>query len=419
MLAAAPALLINAFGIPAPVPVATAAFGIAILGASFAMAWGAEAAEHDIPRTLALSVVALLAVFPEYAVDIVFAYKAGANPAFAPYAAANMTGSNRLLLGLGWPTVAILAWLFRGQRRLHLSRDALLPLFFLTVATIYSFVLPLKANIGLVDTVILFAFFGAYAVLAMREETEEPDLVGPAEAIGSLPRRQRRVAVITLFAFAGYVIATTAAPFADGLVQTGHTLGIDEFLLVQWLAPIASEAPEFLVAAMLATRGKASAALALLLSAKLNQWTLLVGSLPLAYAVGTATAGAPQASVLGLSLPLDWRQLNEVLLTAAQSLFGVAILANLALELGEAFLLAGLFIAQLVLGGLLRTILHNALGADQELIVFSLAYVVLSLIFAIRARKILGTLWRKRRGLLSSNPDVRTPAGRTGRLTGG
>ena len=42
-----------------------------------------------------------------------------------------------------------------------------------------------------------------------------------------------------------------AEPFAEGLVQTGETLGIDEFLLVQWLAPLASEAPEFLVAALL------------------------------------------------------------------------------------------------------------------------------------------------------------------------
>src|ERR1051325_9936217 len=148
VLAAVPAALVH-FGVLSglPVPVTTLFFGIAILGASFAMAWGAEAAEHDIPRALALTVVALLAVFPEYAVDIVFAYKAGQNPEFAPFAAANMTGSNRLLLGLGWPTVSVLAWIGRRHRSLRLSRDALLPLIFLSVATIYSFVLPLKAEI--------------------------------------------------------------------------------------------------------------------------------------------------------------------------------------------------------------------------------------------------------------------------------
>ena len=49
-----------------------------------------------------------------------------------------------------------------------------------------------------------------------------------------------------------------AAPFSEGLVQTGAVLGVDEFLLVQWLAPIASEAPEFIVALMLAFSGRAA-----------------------------------------------------------------------------------------------------------------------------------------------------------------
>jgi cation:H+ antiporter len=399
VLAAVPAALIRFGALEAPVELATLSFGIAIIGASFAMAWCAEAAEHDIPRALALTVVALLAVLPEYAVDIVFAFKAGQNPAFAPYAAANMTGSNRLLLGLGWPTVAVLAWIARGQRSLRLTREDVLPLSFLTVATVYSVLLPIKASIGLIDTLVLFALFAVYAVMAAREQHEEPDLVGPAAAIGALPTARRRLAIVGLFAFAGLAIGASAAPFADGLVRTGQALGIDEFLLVQWLAPLASEAPEFLVAALLAVRGKATAALGLLLSAKLNQWTLLVGSLPLAYAVGvTTTPEAPSVGgLLFLALPLDARQVAEVWLTAAQSLFGVAVLASLSLEMGEAALLALLFIAQLVLGGLMRTALHNTLGADQELVVFSLAYVVLSLIFIVRARKVISTLWRRGR----------------------
>src|SRR5215470_20371359 len=109
VLAAVPAAIVHFGGVQVPVELATLFYGLAIVGASFAMAWGAEAAEHDIPRALALSAVALLAVFPEYAVDIIFAVKAGQDPTFAPYAAANMTGSNRLLVGLGWPTVSRLA----------------------------------------------------------------------------------------------------------------------------------------------------------------------------------------------------------------------------------------------------------------------------------------------------------------------
>src|SRR3982074_862182 len=102
LLGAGPAALVHFGVLNVSVEIATLFYGLAIVGAAFAMSWGAEAAEHDIPRALALTVVALLAVFPEYAVDIVFAFKAGQDPTFAPYAAANMTGSNRLLLGPRW-----------------------------------------------------------------------------------------------------------------------------------------------------------------------------------------------------------------------------------------------------------------------------------------------------------------------------
>jgi cation:H+ antiporter len=396
VLAAVPAALVHFGAVSAPVPLATLFYGMAIVGASFAMAWGAEASEHDIPRALALTVVALLAVFPEYAVDIVFAFKAGQDPAFAPFAAANMTGSNRLLLGLGWPTIAVIAWIAHGQRSLPLSRDAVLPLFFLAVATIYSFALPLKANISLFDSIILFALFGTYAFLASREETEEPDLVGPAATIGGLPTGQRRASIIGLFAFAALVIGLSAEPFAEGLVHTGTELGFDEFLLVQWVAPLASEAPEFLVAAMLAGRGKSSAALGLMLSAKLNQWTLLVGSLPMAFAVGALTLPTVNGlDALSVALPLDSRQVAEVLLTAAQGLFGVAVLASLSLELGEAVLLAVLFLAQFVLGGILRATMHNEAGANEELIIFSVIYLLLSAFFFFRARRTVGLLLRR------------------------
>src|ERR1700716_4287711 len=126
LAAAAPAFLLRFGGLVLPVELATLGFGLSVVGAAFAMSWAAEAAERDIPRALALTAVALLAVLPEYAVDIIFAYKAGQDPTFAPYAVANMTGSNRLLLGLGWPTVAVLAWLVRGQRLLTLDRGSAL-----------------------------------------------------------------------------------------------------------------------------------------------------------------------------------------------------------------------------------------------------------------------------------------------------
>jgi cation:H+ antiporter len=255
------------------------------------------------------------------------------------------------------------------------------------VATIYSFTLPLRASISIVDSVLLVGLFVVYAVFASRQKSAEPDLVGPAATIGALSTTARRLSIIGLFAFAGLAIGIAAEPFAAGLVQTGQKLGIDEFLLVQWLAPLASEAPEFLIAALLALRGKAGAAFGLLLSAKLNQWTLLVGSLPLAFSVGAGHLAA---------LPLDTRQAGEVLLTAAQSLFGIAVLASMSLSVLEAGLLAGLFLAQLVLGGVLRAGLHNAQRGEQETIVFSVVYLLLSVVFLYQARRTVRLLWRLR-----------------------
>lgn len=382
-LAGTPAVLVRTGVLFIPVEVGTLVFGLGIVSAAFAMSWGAEAAERDVPRALALIVVALLAVLPEYAVDVVLAWKAGADPAFSPYAVANMTGSNRLLLGIGWPTVAVLTWWVRGDRLIQLDRGNVPGLLFLTAATVYSFVLPFKAAISMADSIILVALFTAYAVAAGRSDAVDPDLVGPAAMIGAFAAPLRRVAVGALFIFAAGVVILSAEPFAEGLVTTGRRLGIDEFLLVQWLAPLASEAPEFLVAALLAVRGKPGAALAVLLSSKVNQWTLLVGSLPIAYSIGAGHIA---------SLPLDERQVAEVLLTAAQSLFGVGVLASMSLSLWESAVLAGLFIGQLALGGMLHTRWRDSGWAGIELFMFAALYISVAVGALLRARGSVSSL---------------------------
>src|SRR5436190_20050837 len=82
-------------------------FGLAVVGASFLLSWAAEVAQHDIPQALALTILALIAVMPEYAVDMYLAFQAGRDPTskYGVLALANMTGANRLLIGLAWPMV--------------------------------------------------------------------------------------------------------------------------------------------------------------------------------------------------------------------------------------------------------------------------------------------------------------------------
>jgi cation:H+ antiporter len=53
--------------------------------------------------------------------------------------------------------------------------------------------------------------------------------------------------------------------------------------LIQWVAPLASESPEFLIAILFALRGRGSVGIGALISSKVNQWTLLIGTPPLAF----------------------------------------------------------------------------------------------------------------------------------------
>ena len=343
----APALILRLSGVHPAAALSLAAFGTAVVAASFLLAWGAEAARLDIAGPLAIAILAVIAVLPEYAVDLYFSYTAGHNPDYVQYAAANMTGSNRLLLGLGWPVVVIISlWVAsrrsgRSVRELVLQSGYRTELGFLFIASIAAFLIPLSGQISLVLGFALLGFFVFYLWKASRAEASEPDLVGPAARIGDLPRRARRLLVTGLFVFAAAVIVASAEPFAESLISTGTQLGIDRFLLVQWVAPLASEAPEFIVAILFAVHGKGSDAIGTLISSKVSQWTLLVGSLPLAYLAGGG----------GTALVLDGRQVEEFLLTAGQTLLGVAALLTLRFPRWLAFTLLGLFAVQYAVPG--------------------------------------------------------------------
>jgi cation:H+ antiporter len=301
----------------------------------------------DISGALAIAILAVIAVLPEYAVDLYFSYTAGHDPGYVQYAAANMTGSNRLLLGLGWPVVVIIALKVasrrsgRGVRELVLHSGYRVELGFLLIASLVALVVPLSGQISLVLGFVLLGLFVFYLWKVAQASVSEPELVGAAARIGGLPARGRRLLVAGLFVFAAAVIVASAEPFASSLITTGTELGIDRFLLVQWVAPLASEAPEFIVAILFALHGKGGDAIGTLISSKVNQWTLLVGSLPVAYLAGGG----------GTGLVLDGRQVEEFLLTAAQTLLGIAALLALRFPRWLAFTLLGLFAVQYALPG--------------------------------------------------------------------
>ena len=131
ILTTIPALVLRLGHVEVSHPVAALTFGLGIVGAAFILSWAAEVAQLDVSAGLAIALLAFIAVLPEYAVDLVFAFKAG--HAVAAYGAAcrppdgigespcslalaNMTGANRLLIGIGWSMVVFVAW-FRARGR--------------------------------------------------------------------------------------------------------------------------------------------------------------------------------------------------------------------------------------------------------------------------------------------------------------
>jgi cation:H+ antiporter len=120
---------------------------------------------------------------------------------------------------------------------------------------------------------------------------------------------------------------------------------------------------------MFTWRGQAGLALGSLLSAKLNQWTLLVGMIPGVFALSRGSLAHP--------IPMGAFQMHEILLTAAQSLLGVVLLAGLHLSIGGALLLFGLFFGQFVLPVVVQAAPGIVFGlkVDQIHPVFSFLYL--------------------------------------------
>jgi cation:H+ antiporter len=414
-----PGLLLRFLHPDLPHPEEALILGVAIVGAAFLLSWAAEVAQLDISAGLAIAVLAFIAVLPEYAVDMVFAWKGGnavqaygaaCHPPGAPgetacsLALANMTGANRLLIGIGWSLVVLLAFVRSRTRHgvritdVRLDRSHAVEVTFLALATLYSLSLPLKGSITLVDAAVLVGIFAAYTWRISRAPAEEPHLVGPARLIGTFRTRRRRLSVVGMFLFAAAVIVACAEPFADSLVQTGRQLGISEFLLVQWLAPLASEAPELLVAGLYAWRLNTDAGLGTLVSSKVNQWTLLVGTLPIVFALASSGAAG---------LPIDAHQREEILLTAAQSFFALAVLASLSISVREALMLFTLFWAQFIIGA----VVPESAGGLERIIV-SGAYLVLGSVLFVRQAPLIGPLLRD--GLRTSYETLSARGGAEG-----
>lgn len=250
----------------------------------------------------------------------------------------------------------------------------------LGLATIYSFLIPIKGTLSIIDLLVLVTIFGFYAWQVSKSAHVEPDLIGPARVIGALADGPRRLIIVLFLLIAGVVIYLVAELFAESLIEAGVELGLDRRTLVQWLAPLASEAPEFIITSLFAWRLLGAVALGALVSSKVNQWTLLVGTIPLVFNIASYVIGKP----VPIGLPLDRVQREDLLLTSAQSVFAVAVLLGLHLSLIEASMLFVLFMVQFLI--------------PQTHLLITASYLILSAIFIFRNRTQIAAVIRGVRG---------------------
>lgn len=332
--------------------VVVVATGLAIASAGFSLAWGTESLQFLVSQALALGILALVNVLPEYSVEVVLAYKGATDPTLLHYATAAMTGANRILLGLGWPAVFLLsAYASRRSgkptKTLVLEEMQSLEILFLGLATIYTFVIAFRETLGPFDAAVLLTIFAAYVFLASRLPARPPEhlaeLEGPSMAVSKLHGAKRLLAVGFFVGLGAVAIGFGSEPFVNSFLSLTGSLNLganSQYLLIQWLTPVLTELPEAVtVFYWAATTGKGSLALASLISSKLNQWTILVATIPVVYSV--ALGGF-------YSIHLTSLQSEEILLTASQSLYGFVCLLDLKLGRFDVAVLLALFTAQFV-----------------------------------------------------------------------
>lgn len=324
----------------------------AVIGATLAIAWATEIAAFFISRGMALAILAFLQVSPEFAVEAVLARDAARDPAQLHLVTANFTGANRLLVGAALPVIFLI-----GRR--VLSRHGKWPGYLaiadhhaveivaLTIPSAYSFLWVLRGKLGLVDSAVLVVMFAAYLFLLSKlpsAEAEEVELLRgvPKWVMETRSRVFQRNFAIGAFLVGGYILYRSAHPFVEGMKDLGEFIHIPPYLLLQWVAPLLSEFPEFFTVIYWSRQGRAQQAFMNIVAAKINQWTLLIAMVPLVFAITLALEGDGFDPI-----PFDYQQRVEILLTAAQGLFAAVCLFKFRFLRWEAYALLGLWLFQL------------------------------------------------------------------------
>jgi len=334
-----PGLLVRLTGGAAAYPLQLVAYGAAVVAAAFMLAWATEAAQADIGHGIVIALVAFVAILPEYVVEMHYAFTGRAE-----YVTANLTGASRLLLGCAVALPAVVG-LLRGRWQvpsigpLSLAAPHRLELAILGFASLWTVRAVARGRLTLLDAAVLVSLYALYLRRVAALGGDAPPAMGVAAQIEALPKEQRTRWVRGLMLYAASVILITAVPFGDAVLGTGALVGIKPYLLLQWIVPIATEAPELVVAFVLLTHGRGGQSLAVLLAGAVSQYTLALGTVPVAYQLGAGVG----------PLPLPGRERIELFLSVGVALYAIASLVMLRLSRGDSAVMLALFTAQFLL----------------------------------------------------------------------
>lgn len=316
-----------------------------LLIAAFVIGWAAETAQTFIPRALALSILAWLQTLPEFAVEAAIAWDQKRDLMIA-----NLTGSLRLLVGLGLPMIFFVYYFFQGVRRgrkvreIRLEDEDSLGVFFLFLSILYFLLILFKGSLSCWDSVALSIIYFMYLYLSSKLPAgtveDEHDLPWIGRKIVRLPYGGKVLSVTALFVLGGVALYLSVHPFINTLQKWSLSLGISTFVFVQWVAPFLSEFPEKVTAFNWARQeNKAPLGVMNMVSSNINQWTMLAAMIPLVF---NLSLGRFEAVVFD---EVHW---VELALTIAQSALAGVLLLDLKFSIWDASAIFTLWIVQFV-----------------------------------------------------------------------
>jgi len=354
---------------------------LTIIGAAIIIGWGADLLDIVLPSGVAIAIVALLQISPEFFVELATVKKAAENPEFLQNAMANLYGANKLLVGFGPPLVFFVYYFFspyRDSNFIAFRKVKSFNIFVLVFGLLYNLILYAKGSLMYYDSFLLVAIYLFSVIYIGRREilfeASHPDAnilhhskpetgpengkavspeedEGPAEKFflklaspsGGEPQTARVYAIaFILLAIGGTLLITFAEPFLESLLHAAVAAGIPTFFFIGYIAPFMSEFPEKTVAIGFAMKGKEDTAMINFISSVLSQITLLTALVPIAYSY---YKGTPSGIIFTAV------QERELLLVIAMTAFSLMLFCDLKFTLRESLIALGLFVWQFVSPG--------------------------------------------------------------------